>query len=409
MTLFFIRRYNDIDHIVPIIYKACLSGNLNTRVLCLDHKIDFKSDFRIKFLINEFNLYVEYAGKYFWPKKFLDRSKFFFKYGIFYNNAISNKITFISHDNKILIKIIKEKLIANEISTLIFDWQKHQKIFLSSAILAAVNDLGLKTIAVPHGINLMENLDLIEDKNLNSKSPNWGGFMNIFETIVVPHLKSRELFIKDGVDPDKIQVIGSTRFCSEWRKVYSKILPISNLEIKNKGNEGKLKVLFMDHNTHFRIDGDLVNQAMVSISKCDDFNLIIKPSTGSKFNSDHGVSSSLLKKVAKLDYKTHSNELIDWCDVVIATTTSMVIEALLQNKIFLYPKYFHKNKMIWESQGACYQVNNTKELLNALVSIKENKISNKYNANNVSGFINNVVYGGLAKRDVLKDYVDLIR
>ena len=56
MIYFFIRRYNDIDHIVPIIYKTALSRNYKILVLCLNNDIDIDKDFRLKFLKEEFDI-----------------------------------------------------------------------------------------------------------------------------------------------------------------------------------------------------------------------------------------------------------------------------------------------------------------------------------------------------------------
>ena len=47
MIIFFIRRFNDIDHIVPIIHKVALKDKNNFLVLCLNPDLAINKDYRI--------------------------------------------------------------------------------------------------------------------------------------------------------------------------------------------------------------------------------------------------------------------------------------------------------------------------------------------------------------------------
>jgi len=67
MIVFFIRRFNDIDHIAPIVYKFAERGNGNILVLCLNLSYDIHSDFRLKFLKEKYNIVVDYVYNYYPP------------------------------------------------------------------------------------------------------------------------------------------------------------------------------------------------------------------------------------------------------------------------------------------------------------------------------------------------------
>ena len=50
-TAFFLRAYNDIDHIAPVIWKFIKKGD--NPVVIIHTDIDYENDYRIKFLISE--------------------------------------------------------------------------------------------------------------------------------------------------------------------------------------------------------------------------------------------------------------------------------------------------------------------------------------------------------------------
>jgi len=49
MHLFFVRDFNDIDHITPVIWKM-KRGNYPVAVYCLNPEYDIQSDYRLNFL-----------------------------------------------------------------------------------------------------------------------------------------------------------------------------------------------------------------------------------------------------------------------------------------------------------------------------------------------------------------------
>jgi len=371
-------------------------------VLCLNNDIDIDKDFRLKFLKEEFDINVQHACHYFWPNKTIQKIIAYILYGLYYKNGNIEK-------NSYARKIIKNILLSENASLLVFDWQKYYNIFLSMTVLDVATELGITKFTVPHGVNLSVRLSLINDTNMKAINPDWSRQRKPFDITVVQHQTSKTLHVESGVMENKIRVLGSARYCNEWRGIYKDIIPKSmNNKLYINNTATTLKIVFMDHLSQFRINGDIVYEAMTKISNCSDFELIIKPTTGANHKKEGGVSNLLLKDIAELDYTSHSNELIKWADVIIATTSSIIIEALLEKKIFIYPKHFHQNKMIWEAYEACWQVNDDDELLGALRTIKKESAKKYYNESDVVQFINDIVYGSKPNRNVLNEYVELI-
>ena len=144
MYLFFVRRYNDIDHIVPIIYRMAKDGIFNIKIFCINFNIDLKCDFRISFLEKEYKIKSEY---YFLYKSigfkqyiyiFLAKWLIHFRNKNNYNTRIANIYLQRFYRTSFFEKYYGERWVSSIITELnpsivIFDWQK-PKPYLNSFI-----------------------------------------------------------------------------------------------------------------------------------------------------------------------------------------------------------------------------------------------------------------------------------
>jgi hypothetical protein len=194
--------------------------------------------------------------------------------------------------------------------------------------------------------------------------------------------------------------LGSARFCGEWIAQNRKILPRM---IKSNPQSKKLKVVFMVSKPQCRIDIERMLNTFDLLSNFDEIEVMIKPHTRTAGNS---------RLFANLTLSNASNiltpELCDWADVVLVIGSSVITEALMQEKPALYLKYLHANTMLFEECGACWTIDNERELRGALISLKNKRMEVPYGDENVNSFLSEVVYGGRNERDVLKDYMQFI-
>ena len=164
----------------------------------------------------------------------------------------------------------------------------------------------------------------------------------------------------------------------------------------------------MDHSSLFRIKKTVVEASVKQIANLDFVDLIIKPSTSAQEEKKGGISSDRLSQFSPVCYETSSTELCEWADVVMGTTSSILLEPLLMKKIFIYPKHFCENQHLYEEMNACWVVNSDRELINALQKINIDRGYKPYSQENVDSFIKCVVYSGKRNRDVLGEYKDFI-
>ena len=409
MILFLIRRFNDIDHSTPIIYKLAQQGYKNVVVLALNPNMDLKNDFRLNYLRTRLNIRVDYLYNYYKPKfthklasflvcnlKFLSFAPSSFLLRIFnFNNYFYNKLFGIEWCNS----LIKNK----KIKISVFDWQKPGK-FNTLDLIKASKQNNIPVVAVPHGLNFNINkvwTTTAQEKGL--KTQNFGENWKLFDKIIVQHEHYRNMVIDSGVNANKLEMLGSARFCKEWENIYFNILPEVDSFYLNK-DDSKVNIVYMDHSPVFRLNTEQIVGTIKRLSQLEYVNIVVKPSTGSK----ESLSSQELYNYARVDHVTSSVSLINWSDMVIGNQSSIMLDALIMNKILVCPSYFSKNLTLFNSRNVSVDCKNYSELLNLIKSVKENPDFCPYDKINVDSFIKDIVYGGDENRDVLKDHANFI-
>jgi len=168
--------------------------------------------------------------------------------------------------------------------------------------------------------------------------------------------------------------------------------------------ERKLRVVYMERGAdRYGAFKRVVQETLEQIATLDFVNFIVKPPT--RHNRMH---FSGLPDSAIVADDVNSVILCKWADVVVGAVTSVLLEVLWQQKVLLYPKYFHDDVMWFEEMGACWTVNSPDELELALRQIKTNPSYRPYPQSAVDAFLKEAVYGGELNNDVLGRYSHFI-
>ena len=392
MICFFFRRLNDIDQIAPIVFEYSRS-NKNVHYICTNKDLDFKSNKIIKFLkknnVNVNHMYSLVLKKYqillldfiFFFKKYLHKKIFFFFL------KISNRF-----DESIGKKHYKKFLKKNNISTLVFDYPiKFNKTF--DIFVSLKKSEKLSIIGIEHGILIYKNL-------FNYRSAETVENIKNFDKIIVPNELSKTKLLGLGYDTSKISVSGCPRFSSTWNNV------LRNQIYKEKSNNSKqekIKIILMDHSSKYGVFENSYINLVRFLEKQTHIDFKIKPNTSNQENS--AVSSNKISKnlITNLD----SIQLIDWSDIVICVNSSIIFDAILNDKIFFYPKYFHDHQIDWENDPCCVQFNNEKKFFNVLESLNKQKLSKfKKNIKKQDILERNVLLGNKNDENFIKNYIE---
>jgi len=418
MYLFFIRAFNDIDHITPIVWKMNRDSQ-PVAVYCINPEYDIQSDYRLSFLhtrgVTVDFLYNDFDDGLGRLHQFL-RSAMFRSYRIHKHftrlrlrgmSPLSNALAKSARmTGKLIYAILKaffykEAWAASIIEktgarALCFDHVRPRQ-YIVDVLLRAARENSIPTLALPHGVFIYTN-NLV--KTGSAEEERFDKF-NQFDYIITQNQLRKDVLARAGVQREKIFVLGSARYCDEWMAQNKKILP-RKMGAFESGN-GKLKAVFMTTRFAYRIDADRMIKTFDLLSRMEGVEVMVKPHT--RTGKEAGFYEEIpLPNAADIS----SVELCEWADVMLVIASSIIIESLVLDKPALYLKYLHANTTQYEEFGACWTIHDEAELQDALLTLINDKSKVPYSANDINNFLSEIIYGGIEKRDVLRDYEQFI-
>ena len=427
--LFFLKTYQDIDQIIPVIWKTLREGDSAMVIFVAEHDCD--SDYRLQFLKKGFSLPI-----YKYPLAYKLTRKKWKVYKVI-REAIFNDIT------------CGYFLKKHKITSCVFEWGNAYGRDLRGHFFRAAKKMGIPTFSLPHGCRMfmhMVPVDLTErkdsgfsevqnvyDEQLKKTLVNCPGLSerkdsdfavvrniydkqlkdiqvsypdlserNNFDFYVVQSNYDKQLNVAMGLNPEKTLVVwGSARFCPEWAKTNLKICPEF---VPSKSDKDKVKVVFMLYHWKYNIDQRSCIDLIEKLVLCKWVYLIIKDHTRgvgglpnelrNRYNSFPNVESSV---------SAHSPALIKWSDVVINFASSIGVEALIQGKQLIHPFYLHGNVTIFDKTEAAHLARNHDEVIGLLQKFKDGKLP-PVSEESKRKLYREVIYGGRDEYDVLEYY-----
>ncbi len=427
MIIVFCKYYNDLDQIVPAVYELARHGREDIEMVLLDPAYDLESDFRIAYLKRRFNISVSYyhkdkaAGKI---KPFILMNVIYGPAGVFFMSLIVRLAHIgggrVQRQVENWVRRFPGKLARlwyggayargflnrRKVGVIISDNRPRPAILYQTA-----RRMGIPVIGLPHGLNSAVD-EAVSSKQvvLKQSGKNYDYPHEVYHALATQFELEKERYVQKGVPPSKVHVLGSTRYCAEWREVYGKIIPPAIIRDAEPGKR-RLRVVFMDHSTKYRMIAQEIVRNIKAVLDLDFVDFVLKPSTGKmntkvKPDSDHATQELL--SICRLASEEHSYNLIEWADVVIVTHSSILLEVLLQKKTFLYPKHFTELTGLFEEYEACWQVETQEELIAALRKSYENPGYRPYSQRAVDDMCEMMVLGHRKDRNVLADHRALV-
>ena len=418
MYLFFIRHFNDIDHMTPIVWKM-KKDNYPVAVYCINPRYDIEGDYRLLFLrelgVTVDHIYNNFDQKSGWLHRML---RFLFLWVLSLNKKLDPNRQDARPKLSAIVGWLTEKIgfqvyrltrrfyygsnwarhviATSKAQALCFDHIKPQ-LYVLDVLLKAAKELSIPTLALPHGIYLYTN----EFVKIRSKPMERSDKFNRFDYVIVQNQLRKDVLSKAGVHADKIIVLGSARYCMEWMTQNNKIIP--HRMKPNQSPSGKLKVVFMTSKPQCRMNISRMKDTLSILSSLSDMEVMIKPHT--RIGEEGPIFKDLRLPIAS---DVLSAELCEWADVVLVVASSIITEVLVRGKPTLYLKYLHENTTLFEELNACWIINNETELKNALQQLKTHKAAVPYAAKDVDTFLLENIFGGRNEKDVLADYEKFI-
>ena len=348
-ALFFLRHYNDIDHITPIISKWAEIGHDCDVVIIGKNRFD--GDFRIEYLrtldnvrITHFRdllLWFEYAQ---WRMQMLllvqsARHSFvgpFVKlFAQLYDKKKREPIWRYT-----AMRLLQRSFDKTHHGVVVFDWmERNSEIAVEwvETMVSVARVMKLRIVSLPHGDSPHAS-QLIRHGEWQLKPDFSFSAAGIFDKVVVPNelcsMRFRPLF-----DNDKIAVLGSPRYCDEWLAKLKAILPASPMI----NSESKLKIVMFLRKARYTAFWEEIEQVVQMIAAFQGVELMIKLHTrgGWKQSLTRDKKLRSLPNVKIVADEIHSSHLMEWADVIIDLATSVAFEAVKAKKPVLAADYLH--------------------------------------------------------------------
>lgn len=351
-ALFFLRHYNDIDHITPVIAKWVESGNRCDIVLLRKAKLN--DDFRIQFLstlkgvritrlseILPLHEFVAWQLQTLLLNQRLRRS--FLGTWI---DALARK--FDRQKRMRVWNAVSNRLLNRSFSDLtsgvvVFDWiTQNSPVCLEwvGSIVSMAHERGLSAVSLPHGDSPHAS-QLIRHGEWRMGPDDMYSAGRIFDKLVVPNLLCAKRF-QPFMNDASLAVLGSPRYCDEWLSRLKTIIPPSPL-IRS---DSRLKISFFLRKNDFTIFWEEIGEVIHLIAAIPGTELVIKPHTRGGWRQSLTRDKTLLKlqNVRVAEDNVHSTHLMDWADVMIDLATSVVFEAIKAKKPVLAADYLHAGR-----------------------------------------------------------------
>ncbi len=355
-ALFFLRHYNDIDHITPVVYKWAHLTGIPARVVIRTDRT-YLQDYRIRFLQQQPNVSVSWIGEFLTEQELRamnlvpalsPRER---RNPLRLAARLRERLTAPRHTSleDAYGAHLGERILSREFANanegvVVFDWVSLSETQLKFVrpMIEAAHRRGFVTISLPHGDSPYANR-MFKVEDLNYKDCEHYG-NNPFDHVVVPNPLTATRYLPCR-PADRVHVLGSPRYNREWLDILDPLIP----DFTTPQSEGKLKVVLFLRNPRFTIYWEELVRALKLITQFPEVHLVVKHHTrGDAAETDLALESIDFdpRRVPNLEVvyeDVHSPSLIRWADVVLDLGTSVVNEAIVRGKPVLALEYLHAN------------------------------------------------------------------
>ncbi len=416
-AIFIVRKINDMDHMLPIIYQFIETNN-NVRVVTLDiKKIE---NYLTNYMRNKLGVTVE--------TPVLDSMNVFTKYFI---SACDILLFFVKNKNwsrfskylEYAYLKLKKNILAYEDSkdktcNTIFDCSNtdiivvdktnviKNKIYKNITRHASTNNIPI--IRIQHGINTIKiNKDIESEKDPYILVHDYGG--EVYETYYsLTEVYQHQLdCLKNGfskkIRKDKIMqyVLGNMRYSKNWIDKYKEIQKFDEVEDPNLDLNKKTILIIMSA-SHF-IYIDKVASLIDFISSRLDINIIYKPHTR-KEEIDYKIKDMVNNDVDIVYSYKCTASLIDISDLVLVCgISSAAIHSVISLKPTVFAEYVSRRKTYYsEYFRECTTMSKQETLRNI-----ENALNNGTTCDYAYDFMREFIDPNDSD-NIIQDYYDLI-
>jgi hypothetical protein len=400
-VLFFVRHFNDVDHLMPVAFKLSASNRARPIVVVTEPLYDIKKDYLLRFLQTEHGIPVTPIFQFHPVNPLVGWLAGLLGLPFWGGFMRQQRALGLSALRKFFFgkKWAENVLDRYHPKTLIFEWGSLPNRFGEPA-----RQRGIPSISLPHGMSIWTNELANRQEQLDGRRPT-RDYVNLFDRVVHQSRLHAARSIEEGIDPGKIAVLGSTRYCLEWQRINLAIQPVRFLPQKGQGCT--YRAVFMLPQWAYNSDLNLNLQALRRLSGEPWLHLVLKPHTREVDAVPEYLKELNTLPNVEVASAIGSVALIEWADAVIVVGSSIALEVLLQGKPHLDPAFLGENTTVFQESRSEWMVNDDNELVDALKRLSAGDPP-PYGEEQVSAVVRQLVLGDSSDDDVLKRYADFV-
>lgn len=418
MLLFFVRHFNDIDHIAPIAWKM-VENDCPVTILCMNIRYDFGNDYRIRFLAERGAVVQSLADAFEsvqgrgsqWMHACMHRCLQLETRMHAYQKTKPSKTArwaaiFSGVLATLCYKLIRlvyyrqkwaARILAQTGSQAIFFDHIMPDHYVVGTFLDAAQALSIPSVTLPHGV-LLYTGDAAKAKSNDRRRREK---FSRYDFIVATNQLRKDALVKSGVPAEKIVVLGSARYCHEWMEQNWKVLP--KVIPDRADRPDTLKLVFFPSKPQCNLDLERLSHTVAVLAAIEGIEVMFKPHTRTAVQVKSAAERRIIDASDVL-----TAELCAWADAILIVGSSVITEALMRGKTALYLQYLHTNTTLFEEMQACWVIRDESELKKAVAALKKDKTRIPYQEENVERYLSEVIQGGSGEKDVLGRYRDFI-
>ncbi|MBN9132929.1 MAG: hypothetical protein J0H48_06105 [Nitrosospira multiformis] len=424
-ALVFLRHYNDIDHITPVISKWLESGHQCDVVLIGNAK--FRNDYRVEFLGTLKGARIAHIRDLLLPLEFLRWRLQTLLLASRLRRSIMGPLVeafarlYRADRRQSIWRSTAGRLLERSFTTagsgvVVFDWITRDSpvsVEWVEVVVSLARSMGLGTVSLPHGDSPHAS-QLIRHREWSLKPDFLYSAASIFDKLVVPNELCAERF-RPFLDDQSIAVLGSPRYCDEWLMKLAELSPAPPTLFRKEpqGTEESketesLKVVIFLRKSNFTTFWEEVEEIVGMIAAFPNVELVIKPHTRGGWRQPLTRNPSLrsFPNVSVAPDHIHSIHLMNWAHVIIDLATSVVFEAVKGKKPVLAADYLHAGRSTLAHFMPETELKCRDDLYRRIDGFLSNGCDSFYVEEHRQRFINEMLHVGGS--DVLPRYVALL-
>jgi hypothetical protein len=444
-ALVFLRHNNDVDQIVPVLYKWLSTSDVHVKVI-LSGEEDLYEDYRIDFLRQFDRFEVRHVYELLsaeerslrdermtrerdWLAGLEQHRQRVRELGTLPRfhptrvlNALARRIglrhvpehagpywtiPWVGHEESFAEQVIEQELGDVGRALLVFDWiSDNMGAYRQYALgfIGAARRRGIRAVTLPHG-DEPHACTMIRKDELDRQTPDIYSTGAKFDVVAVPNRLCQARY-EPHMPLDRVPVLGSARYSCEWMDVIGGLLP----EYEPLAARDRLHLVMYLRNFSYPLFWDEIVRTIRMITRIPDIHLVVV------HHPRHRTLDPLIQAFPDLATgrsgsvsivsDVPSGSLIRWADAVLDLGTSAVFEAVRLNKPILSMEYLHAtyttvSRLMPETICYCRD-----HVLDALEALRRNPSALRLDPASRRRFLEEVV--DVPDENVLPRYVEFL-